>query len=77
MAGTLALAGIFPLAGFWSKDEILAGSELSQPNRLLGCSLAPAFLTAFYMGRQVWMVFFGEPRQVPGCPARPVKTRPS
>lgn len=59
--GSLALAGIVPLAGFWSKDEILAhGSEHNQAVYLI-LSLA-AFCTAFYMGRQLQMVFFGKPR---------------
>jgi NADH-quinone oxidoreductase subunit L len=59
--GTLALAGIFPFAGFWSKDEILLDASRHYPivYWLLGIA---AFFTAFYMGRQIWMVFFGEPR---------------
>jgi NADH-quinone oxidoreductase subunit L len=61
MIGTLALAGIFPFAGFWSKDEILLDASLHYPTVYWLLTIA-AFLTAFYMGRQVWMVFFGEPR---------------
>ena len=61
MIGTLALAGIIPFAGFWSKDEILLDASLHYPFIYLLLSVA-AFLTAFYMGRQIWMVFFGEPR---------------
>ncbi len=62
--GAAALAGIPPLAGFFSKDEILA--EASHLNPLVYLLLtAAAFLTAFYMGRQVWMVFFGLPRSEP------------
>ena len=61
LVGALALAGIPPLAGFFSKDEILA--EASDLNSTVYLLLAgAAFLTAFYMGRQVWLVFFGEPR---------------
>jgi len=69
--GTLALAGIFPFAGFWSKDEILASSwlrGLTGTNNNLGGFialaglLAAAALTAFYMWRQVVMVFHGDPR---------------
>jgi NADH-quinone oxidoreductase subunit L len=69
--GTLALAGIFPFAGFWSKDEILASSWLrglfGDSNNLggyiaLAGLLAAAALTAFYMWRQVVMVFHGDPR---------------
>ncbi len=61
MIGTLALAGIIPFAGFWSKDEILLDASLHYPLIYFLLSIA-AFLTAFYMGRQIWMVFFGEPR---------------
>jgi len=58
--GMLALAG-FPLffSGFWSKDEILHAAWLWQPSKwpfLMG--LCGAFLTAFYMTRQMWYVFF-------------------
>ncbi|MBC7810743.1 MAG: hypothetical protein H7175_06325 [Burkholderiales bacterium] len=67
--GTLALAGIFPFAGFWSKDEILADSWLAGlfENNLggyiaLGLLLISAGFTAFYMWRQIEMVFHGEPR---------------
>jgi NADH-quinone oxidoreductase subunit L len=67
MVGALALAGIVPLAGFWSKDEILAHAS---SNGDLGISFtivywmltAAAICTAFYMGRQLKMVFFGAPR---------------
>ncbi|MGC1379033.1 MAG: NADH-quinone oxidoreductase subunit L [Anaerolineales bacterium] len=59
--GALALAGIWPLAGFWSKDEILAEASKNFP-LVYWLLIAAAFLTAFYMGRQVWMVFFGQPR---------------
>ena len=63
MAGTLALAGIFPFAGFWSKDEILLdASHFEGTAAVYWLLVVAAFLTAFYMGRQVWMVFFGEPR---------------
>jgi NADH-quinone oxidoreductase subunit L len=61
MVGTLALAGIFPFAGFWSKDEILLDASLHYPTVYWLLTIA-AFLTAFYMGRQIWMVFFGEAR---------------
>ena len=61
MIGTLALAGIFPFAGFWSKDEILLDASLHFPVEYWLLTIA-AFFTAFYMGRQIWMVFFGEIR---------------
>ncbi len=67
--GTLALAGIFPFAGFWSKDEILADSWLSGITEgnlggyiALGVLLIAAAFTAFYMWRQVVLVFHGSPR---------------
>jgi NADH-quinone oxidoreductase subunit L len=59
--GTLALAGIVPFAGFWSKDEILLDASRHYPIVYLLLSVA-AFFTAFYMGRQIFMVFFGQPR---------------
>lgn len=59
--GWLAIAGVPPFAGFWSKDEILAGAWNS--NRLLWALLLfAAMLTAFYMSRAVFMTFFGEKR---------------
>lgn len=61
MIGTLALAGIFPFAGFWSKDEILLDANLHYTSVYWQLTIA-AFFTAFYMGRQIWMVFFGEAR---------------
>jgi NADH-quinone oxidoreductase subunit L len=67
--GTLALAGIFPFAGFWSKDEILADAFNIGFTEGHGFGIwvyimlaIAAFLTAFYMGRQIWLVFFGKPR---------------
>ncbi len=65
LIATLALAGIFPLAGFWSKDEILAGSANGQENAytiMLIFGLITAFLTAAYMGRAYWMTFWGKYR---------------
>jgi NADH-quinone oxidoreductase subunit L len=59
--GALALAGIVPLAGFWSKDEILAHGGEHNFGVYLLLTIA-AFCTAFYMGRQLQMVFFGKPR---------------
>ncbi len=61
MAGTLALAGIPPFAGFWSKDEILLDASLHNPTVYWLLTIA-AFFTAFYMGRQIWLVFFGTAR---------------
>lgn len=62
--GALALAGIPPLAGFFSKDEILADALAENPFVYVLLTAA-AFLTAFYMGRQILLVFFGKPRSHP------------
>jgi NADH-quinone oxidoreductase subunit L len=62
LIGTLALAGIWPFAGFWSKDEILANAFSQGFTVIYWLLTIAAFFTAFYMGRQIWMVFFGEPR---------------
>jgi NADH-quinone oxidoreductase subunit L len=62
VVGTLALTGIPPLAGFWSKDEILADAFREGFVTVYWLLTAAAFFTAFYMGRQMWMVFFGKPR---------------
>jgi NADH-quinone oxidoreductase subunit L len=69
LVGALALAGIVPLAGFWSKDEILAEGSILNPTVYWLLTIA-AFFTAFYMGRQVWMVFFGEARTEPALHAQ-------
>ena len=59
--GWLAIAGVPPFAGFWSKDEILL--YVYADNRLLyAVGMLTALLTAYYMTRQVVMVFFGEAR---------------
>jgi NADH-quinone oxidoreductase subunit L len=59
--GWLAIAGIPPFAGFWSKDEVLLYAFAN--NRLLWLiGVVTALLTAYYMTRQVIMVFFGEAR---------------
>ena len=57
--GWLAIAGVPPFAGFWSKDEILL--YVYANNRgLYVVGLITALLTAYYMTRQVIMVFYGE-----------------
>jgi NADH-quinone oxidoreductase subunit L len=59
--GWLAIAGVPPFAGFWSKDEILL-YVYANNRALYVVGLITALLTAFYMTRQVIMVFFGEAR---------------
>ena len=70
LAGALALVGIVPFAGFWSKDEILAEAfhlwradgALNLPFWVWLAGTLGAFFTALYMGRQLGLVFWGEPR---------------
>jgi NADH-quinone oxidoreductase subunit L len=58
----LAIAGIFPLAGFWSKDEILAAAWVRNDYALWLVGAVTALLTAVYMTRQVRLVFYGNER---------------
>ncbi len=69
LIGTLALSGIFPFAGFWSKDDILASAFRAGFNDgriegfiALALLIVAAFFTAFYMWRQIRYVFLGKPR---------------
>jgi NADH-quinone oxidoreductase subunit L len=59
---TLAIAGIFPFAGFFSKDEILFYSLVDGHLLYWGIATTAAFITAFYMFRAVFMTFYGEER---------------
>jgi NADH-quinone oxidoreductase subunit L len=59
--GWLAIAGIPPLSGFWSKDDILAAAWHKSP-ALWAVGFVTAVLTAYYMTRQVALVFFGKAR---------------
>ncbi len=60
--GSLALAGIAPLAGFWSKDEILVATQGGAPAFAYVLLAATALLTAVYSTRLVLLTFFGEPK---------------
>ncbi len=62
--GTLAIAGVPPLAGFWSKDEILASTFVQGDWYVVlwVVGLITALLTAFYMSRMLFMTFWGEAR---------------
>jgi len=65
LVGSLANAGVIPLAGFWSKDETIVGAWVSDSpiGKLVAVvGLAAAFLTALYMFRLVFLVFFTKPR---------------
>ncbi|MFC1933177.1 NADH-quinone oxidoreductase subunit L [Chloroflexota bacterium] len=58
---SLSIAGIWPLAGFWSKDEILI-SSLESNTVLFALAMITVFMTAFYMFRVIFMTFGGEYR---------------
>ncbi|MBI1953416.1 MAG: NADH-quinone oxidoreductase subunit L [Candidatus Omnitrophica bacterium] len=76
LVGTFALCGIFPLSGFFSKDEILAVAYAHDP-LLWKIGTLTAGLTAFYMGRLVSIAFLGESRaRHPAREAPPIMTRP-
>lgn len=79
LVGTLAIAGIFPLAGFWSKDEILAGAMKTGGINVLWwvVGAVTAFLTAFYMFRLYYMTFRGESRVDPEVAAHLHESPPS
>jgi NADH:ubiquinone oxidoreductase subunit 5 (subunit L)/multisubunit Na+/H+ antiporter MnhA subunit len=61
LIGSLSLAGVFPLAGFWSKDEIL--KDASNENMIAYiAAMAVVFMTAYYMFRAISMTFLGDYR---------------
>jgi len=63
LIAALSISGIFPLAGFWSKDEILVGA-FNHPGVIgtlvFWMALVAAFMTAFYIFRALFMTFHGE-----------------
>jgi NADH-quinone oxidoreductase subunit L len=59
VVGALALAGIFPFSGFWSKDEILATLGFEGYTAVMWIGIAGAFVTAFYMARAIALIFHG------------------
>jgi NADH-quinone oxidoreductase subunit L len=61
VVASLALVGVFPFAGFWSKDEILADAWDDRP-WVFAVALIGVFLTALYVGRMIIMTFEGEYR---------------
>lgn len=61
LIGSLALVGVFPLSGFWSKDEILADAWEDKP-WVFVVAMTGVFLTALYVGRMLFLTFGGEYR---------------
>jgi len=59
---TLALCGVFPFSGFFSKDEIIDNVGNNGYTLFMWVGLGGAFLTAAYMTRATYLTFFGEPR---------------
>jgi NADH-quinone oxidoreductase subunit L len=59
LIGAAALAGIPPLAGFWSKDEIIADAFRNSHEIVWLVAIVTALLTAFYMSRAIWLTFGG------------------
>ncbi|MCE2817148.1 MAG: NADH-quinone oxidoreductase subunit L [Ilumatobacteraceae bacterium] len=62
IVSTLALCGVFPFSGFFSKDEIIDNVGYAGYNFFMIVGLFGAFLTAAYMTRATYLTFFGEPR---------------
>jgi NADH-quinone oxidoreductase subunit L len=62
LIGAAANAGLMPLAGFWSKDEIIVGAWAGGHPIIAAVGLVAAFFTALYMFRVVFMTFHGKPR---------------
>jgi len=60
--GTIAIAGIPPFAGFWSKDEIMAHALTHHQYVLYGMAAIGAFMTSFYMFRLTYLTFYGKSR---------------
>ena len=65
LIGTVAIAGIPPLAGFWSKDEIMAHAFVHHHYVLYGFAAVGALLTSFYMFRLTYVTFYGQSRVDP------------
>ncbi len=62
LMGGIAISGIPPFSGFFSKDEILSNLFFSGNYLAFGIGLAAAFMTAFYIFRLISLTFFGKPR---------------
>ncbi|MFH0809130.1 MAG: NADH-quinone oxidoreductase subunit L [Pseudomonadota bacterium] len=65
LVATLAICGIFPFAGFFSKDAILLGAMLHGGFWFWAMGALAAFMTAFYMSRVLFLAFWGDSRLTP------------
>jgi NADH-quinone oxidoreductase subunit L len=77
LIGAIAIAGIPPLAGFFSKDEILWKTFSEHHYVLWGIGMLTAFLTATYMFRLVFLTFHGERRHDAPAPEHPEEEEPA
>ena len=66
LIGAIALIGVFPFAGFWAKDEILAGDFVGGYYVVWAVGIVTAFLTAVFAFRLIFMTFFGESPRLRG-----------
>jgi NADH-quinone oxidoreductase subunit L len=62
VVGAASLAGLAPLSGFFSKDEALVAVLEHRSPAFIALTLAGVAISALYMARMVWLVFFGSPR---------------
>src|SRR4029453_16043445 len=62
IVGALALAGVYPLSGFFAKDEILEVASNTGHDWLFVLGVAGALISALYIGRLVFLTFFGRAR---------------
>ncbi len=65
LVGTIAIAGLPPLAGFWSKDEIMAHAFTTHHYLLYSMAAFGALMTSFYMFRLTYLTFYGSSRMDP------------
>jgi len=72
----LAIAGVPPFAGFWAKDEVLSHAYFAGDYGVWIVGTLAALLTAFYMTREVWLVFFGNERFQAAESAEPPEAPP-
>jgi NADH-quinone oxidoreductase subunit L len=78
LIGAIAISGVPPFAGFFSKDEILFRTFAGGHRILWSIGIVTSFLTATYMFRLVFLAFFGERRHdAPAAPAHPEEEEPA